>query len=662
MANEIVTEIRVELDKFRADLKTAAADSKTAGDKIGSTFSGVVGNKLEDAASLAKTSFYAVAGVAATVGVAFAAAVKSIHMAEEIEAVGRQFDILADKAGISGAALSAGLARASGGLIGTTELMQSANKALIEMGGSAERLPEVMELARKATAVFGGSLQANFEAMNQSIINTNTKGLKNLGIVIDQDKAYKDFAATLGVSATALSQAGRQQALLEAALLKGRTAFSGVEVGTAQLSDSYTRMKVAVNDAVEAIAISFKNLSAGVTGGLFQGITNAAKTVSDNLTASFGGAVESAAAEQRLLTAEITHWEDELKSIAGSPWQETIYGGLFQQKLSNARLALSLLNEEQRKHGTLLREQAAETPQNAPTAEPPVLIDVKALQQQQAEYSAVLAQHYQSRIDAQKANASTEAEFNQLTKDSQGVVEAQYYLSLEALQRKYLDTHQITQAQFDEIAIQMETEKNNKLKTLADNNAGSMLKTFSDIGKAAQATLGQGLANSFSAMGAAMAKGQNGFEAFGKAMIGVFGDIAVQAGSTFIGIGIGKAVASGGTDPTAYALIGAGSALAILGGALKAYAGMSGGGPATGSAPSANGGGVAAGGGGGFAPVETQATTFNNEQERKDVGTAVTVNVQGNVFDRRETGMHIADVINETFGSNGITFATSGNA
>lgn len=191
----------------------------------------------------------------------------------------------------------------------------------------------------------------------------------------------------------------------------------------------------------------------------------------------------------------------------------------------------------------------------------------------------------------------------------------------------------------------------------AVKDAAKIGETMANLGKQINATISTGVTNSFAAMGAAMQKGENGFAAFGKAMIGVLGDIAIQAGSTFIGLGIAKAIASAGTDPTAYALIAAGGALAVLGGALKAYAGGGGGGPAAASASSPDvGGGVAANGGSGAAPA-TQATSFNDTQ-RGEVGTKVEVNVQGNVFDRRETGLMIAETINEAFGSNGVTFAT----
>lgn len=194
--------------------------------------------------------------------------------------------------------------------------------------------------------------------------------------------------------------------------------------------------------------------------------------------------------------------------------------------------------------------------------------------------------------------------------------------------------------------------------------AENMNKTMVSLGATAFATMGQGFSNAFGAMGAALVKGQNGFAAFGAAMLGVLGDLALQFGSTFILLGIARALTSYGLDPTATGLIAAGIGLSILGGALKAVSGAAGASsaPSTSSASvGSTGGGVAASGGSGSAPQQSQATSFN-DTERNDVGTKVTVNVQGNVFDRRETGLQIAEVINETFGSNGITYATGGNA
>ena len=302
MANEIITEIRLELDKFRADLKRAEDAGKASAERATQKAAEGLENGIKNIAGTATAIFASVAAGAATIGVAFALAVKGIHLAEEIESIGRQFDILTAKAGISGSALRDGLASASGGLIGTTELMQSANKALVDMGASAARLPDIMELARKSTVVFGGDLQKNFEAINQSIANANTRGLKSVGIVIDQEKAFKEFAATLGVSAGALSLAGRQQAVLEAALKQGGKSFAGVDLGANKLSDSYTRMKVAMQDAGEAIALAFKKIGGAETGGVFVGLQKAAEGFTNFLASKFGTGTEKAVADQKILT------------------------------------------------------------------------------------------------------------------------------------------------------------------------------------------------------------------------------------------------------------------------------------------------------------------------------------------------------------------------
>lgn len=176
------------------------------------------------------------------------------------------------------------------------------------------------------------------------------------------------------------------------------------------------------------------------------------------------------------------------------------------------------------------------------------------------------------------------------------------------------------------------------------------------LGATMQQTFDTGLTNSFSAMGAAIAKGQNAFEAFGFAIIGVLGDMALQAGAFFLSLGIAKAIASLGTDPSAYALIAAGAGLSILGGALKAVAGMGGGGApvAVGPAPPPPGGGGLAASSVG-AVTETSAASTELAGEPRERQSQVIVQIQGNVLDRRETGLEIAEILNDTLRSSGQT-------
>ncbi len=181
----------------------------------------------------------------------------------------------------------------------------------------------------------------------------------------------------------------------------------------------------------------------------------------------------------------------------------------------------------------------------------------------------------------------------------------------------------------------------------------AVAQTLKNLGAQIYNTMATGTANAFSAMGAAMVKGENGMAAFGKAMLGVLGDIAIQFGTTFMAMGVGKTLLF---DPTGPLLVAAGAALMGIGGALKALSG--GGGAAAGaSAPAVSGGGVGAAGGTMEAPTIDTGQSFNDMQRGGGVGTKVEVNVAGNILDRRQTGLELVDVLNEAFGNNAVALS-----
>ncbi len=182
-------------------------------------------------------------------------------------------------------------------------------------------------------------------------------------------------------------------------------------------------------------------------------------------------------------------------------------------------------------------------------------------------------------------------------------------------------------------------------------SAEQISKTMHSLGAQIFNTIGTGTTNAFAAMGAAMAKGKNGMEAFGAAMLGVLGDIAIQFGATFIAMGVAKTLLF---DPTGPLLIAAGGVLAAIGGALKATAG---GASAAAGAASGGGGGVAAGPSAGVSPSSDNGQSYQNAQAAVSQ-TKIQLVVQGNVLDRRQTGIELVDILNESFGTNGVVLAT----
>ena len=153
-------------------------------------------------------------------------------------------------------------------------------------------------------------------------------------------------------------------------------------------------------------------------------------------------------------------------------------------------------------------------------------------------------------------------------------------------------------------------------------------KAFANIAAAAT----EGFARSFAAIGDALVKGENAFAAFGKAILGVLGDVAIQAGTVYFLLGIAS------YNPQQVA---AGLALIVLGGALKALAG-------------GGGGAASVGGGGGLAsnPVDGNESPIQNQTQNP--GAQVSVNIQGDVLDGEETGLRISNIIKDQFGANGV--------
>ena len=168
------------------------------------------------------------------------------------------------------------------------------------------------------------------------------------------------------------------------------------------------------------------------------------------------------------------------------------------------------------------------------------------------------------------------------------------------------------------------------------------------IGQAATQAF-QGFANSvssgFAAIGKALVKGQNVFQAFAGALLSGIGQAAIQMGSFYILLGLARAFSTYGLDATAFELIGVGSALAVLGGTLSAF-----GEGVTGTSNPATS--VSTGGGSAISTGDPTGTTSAAAMTQQTTP-GVTVNIQGDVLDSRETGLRIIDLINEQFNSSG---------
>lgn len=172
--------------------------------------------------------------------------------------------------------------------------------------------------------------------------------------------------------------------------------------------------------------------------------------------------------------------------------------------------------------------------------------------------------------------------------------------------------------------------------------AAEVKVTVKSITQALQQGIATGAAQAFAAFGRAIAQGENALEAFTNAVLAAMGQMAVQLGTQFILQGTAYMWAGMPNGPS---LIAAGAALAAFGGILSAVGGGNEG------AKQGTEGGIL----GGVTAEPSEITDTAPEDIEQRGGPEIRVNVQGNVFDARETGLRIVEVINEAFDQQGLT-------
>lgn len=180
----------------------------------------------------------------------------------------------------------------------------------------------------------------------------------------------------------------------------------------------------------------------------------------------------------------------------------------------------------------------------------------------------------------------------------------------------------------------------------ADQNVERLRQRVAALGMQIRNNLVRGVGNAFAAVGKALVKGQNAFDAFGKAILGAFGGIAIQLGQFYLLLGTAQLFTPGGQASGA-AQIAAGIGLTILGGALQAIGG--GGGAPAATTPTAAGGAAPTSPDFG-APQGPDFGAIEDGEQRAQVNLIV----QGNILDRRESGVELFDSLIEAANANGI--------
>lgn len=140
-----------------------------------------------------------------------------------IERIQTQFDNLAKSAGVNASKLLDGLNKAAHGTVDDEQLMQTATRAMaLGISNNVDDLVKLMEIARASSVTFGGDTASAFERISTAVENLTPRALKQSGIIVNLNKAYADYAASVNKSADSLTDEEKRQALLNQVLEKGQ--------------------------------------------------------------------------------------------------------------------------------------------------------------------------------------------------------------------------------------------------------------------------------------------------------------------------------------------------------------------------------------------------------------------------------------------------------
>lgn len=604
-----------------------------------------------------------------------------VFNAEQIKAVNLQFEMLSANAGVSAERLKSGLVEAGGGMATETELLKAANKALVEMGVSAKKLPEILTVARQVTAVFGGDLVGNFEAINQAIASGNVRMLKHMGIIVDQKKAYEAFAKSIGTSADMLSKQGQQQALLNAVLDAGAKKFKGVDLNVKEATNTWKVFKTTMAELGEATAVIFNTVFGKIVVGMLHAASDAARVFLGLTKQIFGSEQEKSDIKFKGLKAEYDNRQKMLVSLEDKRRKESQISEDLIQTAYNKTKAQHLagidetINSQKAKLEALKNQMDAIKPaaDRGPASDEvgaeasknnAIYIDQqKSLEKRKEavkEFEDELESLREQRVTREDATNTTIEQVEATHKTHLETAEIEFAAKKKALMEESAAAGRTGSLQEAEALREIEAEKANRIKEINDRLLADKIAALEREKNAARSA-SAGIADAFK-HGAEQARGDlnnfgktgdsvfNSFRKNSKQALLDFGSGAKTAGEAakefLLGTiadqaeGQGELLLLSSIWPPNPIGLAAGAGLIALAGALRAAAGGGGSGfGAVGSGGSAPGGGSTSQPLGGPGPGAPQANT-NPAQ-------AMTVNFHGPVFDTDATRTRLMELMRQ---------------
>lgn len=240
----LFVELRATSAKFRSDMKSISDTVNATGKAMQRTFGTL--NKV-----------LAVGGLVVGINKLSGAFGTLITKGEELGSVRVNFQKLGGSVAVLESARKSTL-----GMVSALDLMKIANEgAAKQIPGFTQNLDKIAELGARMANALGTDTKGAIEKVTQAFATASNEQLRQIGIVIDQDRAYKDYAKSIGQTADVLSDAQK----VEARQLAAMSELGGAIEKLAPLSDSAKNAQTALQQTInDTVAIIGEQINASV--------------------------------------------------------------------------------------------------------------------------------------------------------------------------------------------------------------------------------------------------------------------------------------------------------------------------------------------------------------------------------------------------------------
>ncbi len=212
-----------------------------------------------------------------------AAAGLAVKAAAEVEQTKGAFERLAKANGESAEDILKALKESSKGTISANDLMLAANRAMVlGVAKNTDQFTRLMEIARDRSRAMGSTATQAFNDIVTGIGRGSPLILDNLGIIVDLTEANQDYAKAVGKATNQLTEADKQQALLNAVLNQGETSIDRTALATLTTAERFQQLKAQISDTAATLGTALLPIVAKVVGALADVIGKFSAWAEDN--------------------------------------------------------------------------------------------------------------------------------------------------------------------------------------------------------------------------------------------------------------------------------------------------------------------------------------------------------------------------------------------